>query len=98
MSTPDKRYSQNVLEELFRKHEFDKLLPLCTRQVICDEEFSPQSIPPKKFLKRRGFRYLDATTNAEAAVIFHYTLPDGSQRRTINRLVIDGRPHDAMLP
>jgi hypothetical protein len=71
---------------------------VCSRQTICDEEFSPDSVPPKKFTKRRGYRYLDANTNDEVAVIFHYTLVDGTQRRTINRLIINGVPHDASLP
>ncbi len=98
MSTPEKRYSQNELEELFREQEFDKKLPLCTRHLICDEEFSPQSVPARKFTKRRGYRYLDAQTNDEAAVIFHYTLADGTQRRVINRIVVNGKTCDAMLP
>jgi hypothetical protein len=98
MSTPDKRYSQAELEQLFREHEFDKKLPLCTRDVICDEEFSPQSIPRRKFTKRRGYRYSDPNTRDEIAVILHYTLPDDTQVRIINRLVVDGKPHDALLP
>jgi hypothetical protein len=98
MSTPVKRYSQAELDQLFRAHDFDKTLPLCTRQTICDEEFSAQNVPAKKFTKRKGYRYLDASTKDEVAVIFHYTLIDGNQRRAINRLVIGGKPHDATLP
>jgi hypothetical protein len=99
MSTPEKRYSQSDLEKLYREHEFDKILPLCTRELICDEEYSPQSVPPRKFAKRRGYRYLDANSSGdEVAVVFHYTLVDGTQTRVINRIVINGKPHDALLP
>jgi hypothetical protein len=98
MSTPEKRYTQSELDQLFRDHDLDKKLPLCNRQVIRDEEFSPENVPRKKFTKCRGYRYLDAATSDEVAVIFHYTLLDGTQPRTINRLVIDGKVYDAMLP
>lgn len=98
MSAPLQRYSQTELEKLFRDHEFDKTLPLCNRDTICDEEFSSQSVPLKKFTKRRGYRYSDAKTGDEIAVVFHYTLTDNTQRRVINRLVIDGKRHDALLP
>lgn len=98
MSTPVRRFSQNELEQLFRQHEFDKLLPVCNRQTICDEEFAPDSNPPRKFAKRRGYRYVDSRTSDEVAVIFHYTLVDETQKRVINRLVIGGVPHDATLP
>lgn len=95
MPTPEKRYSQPELEKIYRDNELDKKLPLCNRFPICDEEYTPES--GKKFRKRRGYRYLDSGTNHDVAVIFHYTLHDGTQLRIINRLVIDGNVYNGQL-
>jgi hypothetical protein len=97
-ASQNRRYSQAELAELYQEHKFHEKLPACTRHTICDEEYLPTSIPARSFTKRKGYRYLDAISRDEVAVTFHYTLADGSQLRIINRLVIDGKPHDGLLP
>jgi predicted DNA-binding transcriptional regulator YafY len=95
-SSQNRRCSQAELEQLFTEHKMEELLPLCTRHTICDEEYSPTD-STKPFTKRRGFRYVDATTGDEVAITFHYTHRDGTRKRVINRLVINGNRHDALL-